>query len=355
MPKGQDKNKKNSAKKPRSPEDTVIDILYALFIISVVAYVLTSNSLAGMLSAFFLVVIIVATLRYSIREEGIKKTVKEVIEAVVAVAAVWLILIVALQTTSPVQAVVSCSMLPNLQLGEMLLVHGISNLGYFAAQEKVPIVNVNSSAFNAMLAGMNENLLNDEFLQYYPYVPGNKSAILNTSGIVTDSQVYDVGLYNTKCVDQYIYYHDYSRLYSCYVPVQDQRSNLIRYNYSIGNATISGRQYKIVYTSGITIGNTTIIENYSNPIILYETVPQDYFQSNITIVHRLVAVINVSGSYYALTKGDNNPALDIEFGNYPAAGKNVESYVIAKVPYLGYLKLAFGGADTSGCNQVIER
>ena len=35
----------------------------------------------------------------------------------------------------------------------------------------------------------------------------------------------------------------------------------------------------------------------------------DYFTGDI--IHRLVAALDVNGSYYTLTKGDNNPVLAI--------------------------------------------
>ena len=64
------------------------------------------------------------------------------------------------------------------------------------------------------------------------------------------------------------------------------------------------------------MGNVSIAENYGNPIVVYQTTPSDYFTGSI--IHRVFAVLNVERSYYFLTKGDNNQALDIEFENYPA-------------------------------------
>jgi len=76
-----------------------------------------------------------------------------------------------------------------------------------------------------------------------------------------------------------------------------------------------------------------------------------------SIIHRIYAILNVSGSYYFLTKGDNNQALDIEFGNYPANETSVVGYVIAEIPVLGYVKLILSGqlSVPQGCNQTILR
>jgi hypothetical protein len=96
-------------------------------------------------------------------------------------------------------------------------------------------------------------------------------------------------------------------------------------------------------------------ENYSNPVVVYKTIQNDSFGGSI--IHRLVAAIDVNGTYYFLTKGDNNPALDIEFGNYPAAQSDIVGYKIADVPVLGYVKLLISGqlVTPAGCNQTILR
>lgn len=110
--------------------------------------------------------------------------------------------------------------------------------------------------------------------------------------------------------------------------------------------------FNIIYTRSITINNQTILENYSNPIIVYLTTPNDTFSGDI--VHRVFAALKVGSTYYLLTKGDNNPALDIEFGNYPVDQNMVIGKVVGVIPWLGYLTLAFkGGIETAGCNQVI--
>ena len=75
------------------------------------------------------------------------------------------------------------------------------------------------------------------------------------------------------------------------------------------------------------------------------------------IIHRVVAALNVNGSYYILTKGDNNPGLDMEFGNYPINQSSVIGYDIATVPLIGYLKLIVSGqlGAVAGCNQTMLR
>ncbi len=76
-------------------------------------------------------------------------------------------------------------------------------------------------------------------------------------------------------------------------------------------------------------------------------------------MHRVYAIINESCTYYVLTKGDNNPGLDIQFGNYPILLQRSNNYIEGKVifvaPYIGYLRLIFSSqlSEPQGCNTTI--
>ena len=106
--------------------------------------------------------------------------------------------------------------------------------------------------------------------------------------------------------------------------------------------------------TSITIGNTTITGDKNNSIVVYQTIPQDSFYKlgDSYIVHRVYAILNVSGTYYTLTKGDNNPGLDIQYLNAPANISQVGGKVIGSVPYLGYVKLILSNnfVEPTGCN-----
>ncbi|MGC8676150.1 MAG: hypothetical protein ACP5T3_01360 [Candidatus Micrarchaeia archaeon] len=318
--------------------------LYALLLVLLVAYALTKLPMLSIAFVVVFVLIVVEETRQGIHSEGAKKTAKELLEAAAIIVAAWLIAIIVLGNLTPVDVVPSCSMLPELRIGDLVVLMHISNMAQFLYAHHVPVVNVSASAYNAML-----NSIGNEFLAYYAYLGNNESKI---TYILSPGERYDIGLYNTKCLSTYSYYGEAYNFYKCMVSNASQQSNLIKYQYGIGNATINGTLYRIVYTKSIIIGNTSISENYSNPIIVYRTVPGDTFSGDI--VHRIFAAIHAGNNYYILTKGDNNQALDIEFGNYPPSQNQVNGYVLAHIPWLGYVTLAFkGGIDTAGCNQVI--
>lgn len=339
--------KKNAERKAKSGKKAMsIWVLYAILIASIAAYIFYNNVLIGVFAFVVLVLAIVLDVKTSVETGGIQGAFKEIAMAVGAVVLVWIILIAVLGTSSPVDVVVSCSMLPTLQRGDLVVVHGISNLSSFAEENHVPVVNMTQSQFSAMQAGMYS-----EFLAYYAYYPSNRSDISET--ISQSVSGYSIGLYNTKCISGYLFEGQYNRVAGCMV--SSQSGNPIKYSYSIGNVTINGQVYNEVYTSGISILNTTVSQNYSNPIIIYKTTSSDSFSGDI--IHRLYAVIRVGGDYYTLTKGDNNPYLDIEAANYPANQSSIVGYEVARVPYVGYLRLILTGqvGQVPGCNMQLQR
>jgi len=329
----------------RRKQKTPIWPFYLLLAILIIIYALHNSFLLGFFIFLLIIIILILEAKISIETEGKAKSIIDIGIAIVAVLILWLVLIVVLNTSSPIDTVASCSMLPALQRGDLVILHGIGNPALFAKAHNVPIINITEPAFASM-----ENNMNREFLAYYAYFDSNKSKI---SSIIPIGSSYNIGLYNTYCIYNYVYLRRSDSIYRCFVSSQD--NNLIKYNYAIGNVIIGGKKYNIVYTSDITINNITIAQNFSNPIVVYRTTPRDYFTGDI--IHRLYAILNVNGSYYFLTMGDNNPGLDIEFANYIPNESSVVGYVIGKVPVLGYLKLIISGqfGQVAGCNQTIIR
>lgn len=327
--------------------------LYILLIVLIIGYSLQNNPIIGA-AAFVVVVIIIVLIakeaKEEISEKGKKEGIKDIAMAIGAAVGFWIILVIVLQTTSPINAVASCSMLPVLQKGDMVVLHGISNLSQFAATNHVPVVKISAQDLASMQSGAQ-----NEFLAYYAFLNGNRSKITNILP-AGSNYTYSVALYDTQCIARLQFQGQQQELNKCYIG-ENPQNNIIKYNYTMGRVQIStqyGPQtYRIIDTSQVSIANTTINENYSNPIIVYQTNSNDTFSG--AIIHRLVAVLNVNGAYYTLTKGDNNPGLDMQFGNYPARQGDVIGSVLYDVPLVGYFKLIISGqiGTTPGCNQVI--
>ena len=338
-------HRKEPRTKRKQNHGAYIYAMYALLAVFVVAYIATGSILAGAAAFVTLAATLVLEVKSSISEEGAMRTVLEIGGAILIVVAVFVVLSLVLQAPfPPVSAVASCSMLPTLHRGDLVVLHGIPNMTEFLESHNVPIVNVSPQRMNSTLASMNS-----EFLAYFAYDPSNTSRISDTA--VPGAPI---ALYNTRCLDTYSELGEYWRYGSCFAG-SDQGNNLVQYSYSLGNVSYGSTVQSIVLTQSITINGTRIAENYSNPIIVYRTTPNDSFSGDI--VHRLVAAIRAGNSYYLLTKGDNNQGLDMQFSNYPATQSQVLGYVMADVPVIGYLKLIVSGqlATPSGCNSTILR
>ncbi len=336
---------KPSKEAQKKHSNMALYLLYALLLVFMALYIAYGSVLAGLGAFVVLIITLVAEVKSSVSEEGAKRTAIEIAVAIVAVVAFFGILSLILQTPfPPVSAVASCSMLPTLHRGDLVLLHGIPNMSSFLSSRSIPVVNVSPQEMNATLSNMNS-----QFLAFFAYDPQNKSRI---SDINAGSA--PIGLYNTRCLDTYSALGEYGYYYKCFVG-SNQGGNLVKYGYSMGNISIANSTQSIVLTQNISINGTRISENYSNPIIVYKTTPADTFSGDI--VHRLVAAIKSGNRYYLLTKGDNNQGLDIQFGNYPIAQNMTIGYVIADVPLVGYLKLIVSGqlATPAGCNTTIVR
>ncbi len=324
-----------------------IYFLYLLLALSIILYIYTrSNPFVAVIAIALFIVIILSEFRASVSQTGVKSTLYELVIAVAgAFLIVWFIPSIVLGTSTPIDVVVSCSMLPVLHRGDIVVVHGISNMSEFLDSHKVPVVNVSKAEFDSMLGNMSREAL-------YPYALNNTSL----SYIIPNASGYRINYYNEGCISNYLYLGDLGQYYGrCVANTSYQSRNLVRYNYSLFNVEIGGSHGLIISTSSITIGNRTIIENYSNPVIVYGTTQKDPVHEDI--IHRVFAAIRVGPNYYLLTKGDNNNVLDMESSIYPANATDVKGYVIADVPLLGYPSLILKGEIGSNllaeCNQTI--
>ncbi len=309
--------------------------------LSIIGYVLSGLEILGALAFVLILVTVAVEFRSSIKAEGGRKTLVDVVMAVTAAIIIfWLIPAAILQTNSPINVVASCSMLPTLHRGDVVLLHGIPNMTTFLSKHNIPVVNVSQAQFSGMVSNMQ-----GEFAQPFAYFNGNPSEISSITGSSSPS---GFGFYSLECIAR----SSPSMYGQCST---NQQNNLIKYGYSTARLVTPEGNKSIVYVPSITIANTTIAENYSNPIIVYKTTSVDYFTGDI--IHRIFAAMNVDGKYYILTKGDNNPILDIESLNYPVNSSDVIGYVVTDVPYLGFPSLIIKGqvGNVPGCNQTIVR
>ena len=336
-----DKNKRNITNQKQASEKQnklIIWPFYVLFFVFVVLYILTqSNYLSvyfGVMALIFLIIIIVVEFVKSKKESGMKSTFTEIAIAIVAVFILWFVIRSILATATPIDVVPSCSMLPTLQRGDMIVIQGINSKNINLL--KAPVINITKADFQNMEKNMGSESL--ECLAYNA-----------TEGRISQTVYpgYNVGLFLFKPGTE-----------PKIVSNNFQNGNMIKYYCGVNPVKFqNGSIINEAYTTGISINGIRINGDINNSIIVYQTIPQDYFYNlgDAYIVHRLYAILNVSGNYYFLTKGDNNPGLDIQYGNYPANTSYIAGRVIFNIPYLGYIRLLMSGQleQPQGCNSTV--
>lgn len=312
--------------------------IYVMIIVALVLYVLLERIrilaiTLGIVTFFLIIIAIVLELISGKNEVGYKKSILEIAVAIMVVVVLWYGLKFFLATNNPIDVVPSCSMLPYLHRGDMIFLHGVSSI----SQIKAPIIDVTSSQISRVLSSPDS-----ESLSCVAYITNASGTYIRQ----TLAPGYKVGLIE-----------DSNGVYRL-VSKQEESGNVVQYTCGTREVKLStGQILNEAYTTSITVNNRTIAGDRNNSIVVYGTRPGDLFyeEGDAYVVHRVYAILNDSGDYYVLTKGDNNPGLDIQYGNYPPNMSQVQGKVVGVIPYLGYLKLIISGnlVVPQGCNSTV--
>lgn len=288
--------------------------------------------LAGMAIFLEMMLLVGMEVREGVKKHGWKNELVDTLIAVIVALAIWFGAQFLLNTSAPISAVVSCSMLNELQRGDFVIVQG--------------------SAISApeieMTADELESMVNGPFV--VPY---------NSRNYTFD-----------KPFDSYCHYHRSEEICNAYLAGEEEFTEYagpVVYHYKVCDVRyigtqITGKTRCLDYAE--IKGQRVRMADKNSDIIVYSPRPTDLYSVVGDIVHRAVARIRVGNETYYLSGGDNNPVLDSQTydyylgkGNFPPSGENVRGKVIARVPYLGYLKLFVFGfwKEDEQCGWVLER
>jgi signal peptidase I len=99
--------------------------LLALFLVSFAAFAVSRNPFFFYSSAVLIILVFLSELTpSSLDEKGLGESAKELVIAFAGAFAFWLLLGFALGTSTPLDVVTSCSMLPNLDRGDLVILQG---------------------------------------------------------------------------------------------------------------------------------------------------------------------------------------------------------------------------------------
>lgn len=272
--------------------------------------------LVGVLIVLEMGVFIGLEVKTGAKKHGWKHEIVDTIIALFVAVAIWLGLSFVLSTSSPISAVVSCSMLPELQRGDFILVQG-----------------ADVNAYEIIMSKEELESLTEPATIYYD----GKNITINGS-ISPYCNLYPV---SDMC----------DAFFKSPEKIVEQKGAFI-YRYEMCSMEHQSRgTIMLPCLKSVTFRGDEYLTNFSNDVIVYGPPPTDlYYYLQGDVVHRVMFKINSEGETYYITRGDNNPVLDIQsyyygadLANHPVPDKFSRGKVIARVPFLGYFKLFIHG------------
>ncbi len=289
------------------------------------------NLVFGAVIVFEIGYLVFLEIKYGVKKRGWKHEIVDTLIAIGIAIAIWFAAQAVLGTSAPVSGVVSCSMLPELERGDFVVVQG--------GEITVPEIEITEAELYQITNGPfvvtgdgTEQTFNRPFHTFCLCNPNHETCKKFMSS--------ESGFYETAGPVTY-HYVWCSRNYK------------------------TGEQERMRCVDYIEIKNRKFyVADENNDVIVYAPRSTDLYSRVGDIVHRSVVRLKAGDSVYYLTGGDNNPVLDNQvydclggIGNQPVTERNVKGKVITRIPYLGYLKLFISGfwSEDEQCGWILER
>ncbi len=271
-------------------------------------------TLIAALVAVELFLFVMLELKEGAQKHGWKHEAIDTIIALVAALAVWYGASFLLNTSSPISAVVSCSMLPNLQRGDFVIVQGAPVDAYpidMTPAELASLSDRATLAYNGTAISIEGSV--------FAYCLSYDAPVCDAFKVRPESVVETKGAFTYRYM-------------ACPLSLS---SGSAFYEPCLRSVAFRGREY---------------LTNFSHDVIVYQPPRGDVYAAIGDIVHRTMFRISTDGREYYVTRGDNNPLLDIQvydYGtgrtNHPVPAENARGRVVGRIPLLGYFKLFISG------------
>jgi len=312
----------------RLATDTVLQ--FGIIALTLILYIITKSGIFGILVMLEIVGIVALEIRHGVKKHGWKHEAREIVISLIAILIIWFFAMAVMGTSVPLNAVVSCSMLPNIERGDLVIVQGSEPSGYEItlteeefAQLSSSIVTIHSSDSSNELKGSLYT-----YCAQYPADPTCREFFANPSSF-----------YEAR--GPFTFHYG-----TC---TRESRKN----EFSITTPCLTHVDFKGV----------PYYPDFTHDTIVYGPAQGDLYSLAGDIIHRLYFKIKMGDSTYYLTKGDNNPVMDIQeysysraMGNTPPGNSQYKGKVIGRIPYIGYLKLFISGffSETTNCDSTLE-
>jgi signal peptidase I len=299
-----------------------------LLVLALILYLISPNDgwrfIFGLAVALIIVGLVVFEVKEGAKEHGWKNEVKDTLITLIAAVVIWYAAQFLLNTTSPVSAVVTCSMLPNLQRGDFAIVQGAPINAYELEMTSAQIEQLKNNDAKFTFDGTEYSVKGSIYSSCIYSSQQNKPAYCN--GLISDP----TAIIETKGPLTFYYA-------ACSMAIRD-RGTIVEP--CVISVDYNGKNYPIRLT---------------NDVLVYQPNKAEVYSLSGDIIHRAYFKIKEidTGKYYYLTKGDNNQVLDVQvwdyvrnMGNYPISQEQVKGRLLFQIPYLGYYKLLLSGFFT---------
>jgi hypothetical protein len=284
---------------------------YLLIIFLLIFYIISKELIIGIAAGLSLIFFFLFEVYEGILNQGIKKEIKELLLAILIAGFVWYGLGFVLKTSSPINAIASCSMLPDYERGDLIIISGDK---------------INTKIYNYP-DSINKIILNPEI--YY-----------NNTKLNISVSIYVYCLENKDSIC-YLFKQTPYLFYEKYGPIKLQYDYCKKYN------TKTKTYFYVPCIKNSTYNDEEIVFNKNYDLIVYKPKPTDLFSAvGGDIIHRAVFAINATDGIYYFTKGDNNPIYDFQYfsslinkKNSPVSLNQIIGKAILKIPYIGNIKV----------------
>lgn len=307
------------------------NFIYGLIVVFFIFYLLSGFWLFGLLIGIAIIWAVALEFVLGTKKHGVKNELKETAVALLVALGIWFGSGLLLQTSSPLNAIVSCSMLPHVQRGDMVVLRG--------DRIEAPTAQVES------LAGIEKadiyyegGLLSSVRGSLYSFCAQNPAAEICSKFVSEPAK------FTEKKGPLSFGYGKCERA--------DAKSGSVTgYDLCVQWLEVNGKKY---------------YENLSNDVVVYQPNSDEYYARVGDIIHRAyIKLEEKGGKTYFLTKGDNNPVFDIQVfdeaamvGNRPVEVGRSKGRILLGIPYLGYFKLFISPsaiATPDGCDRVYAK